>query len=125
MLVIDGVELVLGNKPLKMWELECDHTVRSQKVGHPRGKVVEIGDLRHHIVPDDKVGPPALGHELLRERQAEELNNSGYILLARRFGHIGSWLDPDHRHTQRQKVLKEISVVACDFKHLTLRTEAQ
>ena len=106
MLVIDRVELVLVDEPLKMRELERDHTVRRQKMRHPCGEVVEIGDLRQHIVADDEVGPPTLGHESLRELQAEELDKSGNILLARHCGHVGGRLDADHGNTQRQEVLK-------------------
>src|SRR6266446_1030916 len=92
---------------------------------HSRSEVVEIRDLRQHVIANNKICLPALRHESLRKLQAEELNESGYILLARRFGHIDGWLDADHRHTQRQEVLKQISVVASDLKHLTLRTEIQ
>src|SRR5258708_32724271 len=120
MLMIDRVELVLVNKPLKMWELERDHTVRGQKMRHPCGEGVESGDRRQHIVADDEVGPPALGHEFLRELQAEELNKSGYFLLVRHFGHVGGRFDADHGHTQRQEVLKQISVIASNLKNLTL-----
>src|ERR1700730_143273 len=123
MLVIDRVELIPVDESLKMGNLECDHTVRRKQMGHSCGEVVEIRDLRQHIVADDKIGRPTLGHELLRKLRAEELDESGNILLARRFGHIGGWLDTDHRNAQRQKVLKQISVVASDLNYLTLRTK--
>src|SRR6516165_5584977 len=123
MLVIDGVELVLVNKPLKMRELERYHTIWGQQMHHSRSEIVEIGDLRQHIVADDELGPPTLGHELLCELQPEKLDEGRNILLAGGFRHIGRRLDAGHGNTQWQEVLKQISVVACDLKYLALRTK--
>src|SRR5262245_41058181 len=101
MLVIDSIELVLGNEPLKMRELERDYTVRSQQVRHSRGEIIEIGHLRQHVVADDKVSPAALQFKLLCEVQAKEPYESGNILLERRFRHIGGRLDASHRNSHR------------------------
>src|SRR6516162_1041395 len=98
---IDRGELIPVYEPLKMGDLECDHTVRRKQMRHSCGEVVELRDLRQHIVADDEICSPTLGHELLRKLQAEKLDESGNILLARRFGHIGRWLDADHRNAQR------------------------
>ena len=46
MLMIDCVELVLANQPLKMRKLQGDHSVRSQQMGHASRKVVEVRNLR-------------------------------------------------------------------------------
>src|ERR1700738_3768990 len=99
MLVIDGVELVLVNEPLKMGELERDHTIRSQQMHHSRSEIVEIGDLGEHIVANDEVCPPTLGHELLCELPAEKLDEGRNILLARGFCHIGGRLNASHGNT--------------------------
>ena len=56
--------------------------------------------------------------------QAEKLNES-WNTLARGFGHIGGRLDADHRDTHGQEMLKQISVVACNLKHLALRTKTK
>src|SRR5262245_10850420 len=105
MLVIDRVELVFVDKPLKMWELERDHTVRGEKMRHPCGEVVEIGDLRQHIVAYDEVGPPTLGLKALGALRAEKLNESWNTFLARGFGDIGGRLDADHRDAHGQEML--------------------
>src|SRR5262245_28249844 len=123
MLVIDCVELILVDEPLKMGDLECDYTVRRKQMRHSCGEVVEIRDLRQHIVADNEVCPPTLRHELLGKLQVEKLDESGNILLARRFGYISGWLDSNHRNAQRYEMLKQISVVASDLDHLTLRTK--
>src|SRR5262245_23895504 len=55
MLMIDRVELVVLDQSFEMRELERDDSVRSQQVGHSRRKVIEIRNLRQHIVADDKI----------------------------------------------------------------------
>ena len=61
--------------------------------------------------------------ETLRELQAEEFDKRRNIFLLRHCCDVGGRFDADHGNAQRQKVLKQISVVACDLIHLTLRTE--
>ena len=90
---------------------------------HPRGEVVEVGDLRQDIVSDDEVGRPPFGYELLRKPQAEEVDKRRNILLLRHCCNVGGRFDADHGNAQRQKVLKQVSVVACDLIHPTCRTE--
>ena len=92
---------------------------------HSRGEIVEVGDLRQHIVADDEVGRLTLGHQALRELQAEEFDQRRNILLARHFGDIGGRLDADDGNTQRQKMLKQISVVARDLEDLAFRAETK
>ena len=113
--MIDRVELVFVDQPLKVGKLERNHAVRSKKMRHPRGEVIEVGDLRQHIVADDEVGRPPFGYESLRKPQAKEFDKCRNILLARHCGNIGGWFDAGHGNAQRQKVLKQISVVARDF----------
>src|SRR5271163_4258737 len=123
--MIDGIKLVLIDQSLKMGKLERDYTVRSQKMCHPSGEVIEIWNLCQHIVADDKVGAAALGYQSSRELQAEELNQSGNIFLARDCGHIGGGLNADDGDAERQKVLKQVSVVAGDLKHLAARIKSK
>src|SRR5215472_1233308 len=125
MLVINGVELVLVNEPLKVGELERDHTIRGQQMHHSCSEIVEIRDLRQHVVTNDEVGSLTLGHELLCELQAEKLDNSRNILPPRGFRHIGGRLNANYGNTQWQEVLKQITVVACDLEYLALRTKIE
>src|SRR5262249_40459533 len=67
MLVIDRVELVPVNEPLKMGELERDHTIWGQHMHHSCGKIIEISDLRRNIVTNNEIGLHTLRHELLCE----------------------------------------------------------
>ena len=123
MLVIDRVELVFVDQPLEVGKLERNHPVWSQKMRHSRGEVVEVRDLRQDIVADDEIGLPPLGCESLRELQAEEFNKGRNIFLLRDCGYVGGRFDADYRNAQRQKVLKQVSVVARNLIHPTRRIE--
>src|ERR1700756_5143450 len=100
-----------------MGKLERYDSVRLQKICHPSGEVIEIWNLCQHIVADNEVGAVAFSYKSSRELQAEELNQSGNILLARDCSHIGGGLNADNGDTERQKVLKQVSVVTGDLKH--------
>ena len=56
MLVVDGVELVLVDQPLEMRELERDHALGLQQTRDAGDEVVEVGNLRQHVVADDEIG---------------------------------------------------------------------
>ena len=96
--MIDRVELVLVDEPLEMRKLERDHTVRRQKMRHPCGEVVEIGDLRQHIVADDEIGPPALETtSVCASFRPKNSTSVGIFLLLRHFGHVGGRFDAESR----------------------------
>src|SRR5262249_26253953 len=120
MFVIDRIELIFVDEPLKMGDLERNDAVWRKQMRHSCGEVVEIRDLRQYIVGDNQICSPTLRYELLRKLRAEERDESRNILLACRFRNISGRLDADHRNIQRQEVLKQISIVARDLKHLTL-----
>ena len=125
MLVINRVELVLVNKPFKMRKLECDHPVRRKKMRHPRGKVVEIGDLRQNVIANNEIGLPPFGFQALRKLQAEEFNERWNIFLARNFSDISRWLDARNGDAKWEKMLKQISIVACNFENLAICAETK
>src|SRR6516164_8560897 len=123
MFVVDRIELIFIDKMLKVWEFERDHSVRGQQNFHSLRKVIEIRDLRQHVVTDDQVGPLPPGNQTLREFHSEKFYQRWNVLLARNFGAIASRFYASHGNTQRKEVLKEISIVARNLEHLTLRTE--
>src|ERR1700724_536339 len=94
MLVIDGVELVLVDELLEMRKFERDHALRHQQMRHAGDKVVEVWHLCQHVVADDEVSVLAFRRKLLREAEAEELDECWNILLPRHFGDIDSRLNP-------------------------------
>ena len=59
--MIDRVKLVLLNEPLQMRELKCSHTHWSEQMGNSCGEVIEVGDLREYVIPDDQISPLSFG----------------------------------------------------------------
>src|ERR1700724_350704 len=117
MLVVDGIELVAVNEPLKVRKLQCDHAVGRQQVRHFCGEIVEIRHLRQNVVADNQSCMLTLGDKLLRKLQAEELDQGGNALPAGGLGHVGGRFDARHRHAERQEMLQQISIVACDLEY--------
>src|SRR5882724_2670754 len=99
MLVIDGVELILVDKLLKMWELQRDHSMRSQQVCHAGRKIIEVRHLCQHIVADDEIGSLAFGYEFFRKSKTEKFNQGGNIFPSGYIGYIGRRFNTLHRHT--------------------------
>src|SRR5262249_13841371 len=82
MLVVNGIELIVFDEPLKVRKLQSDHAVGGQQVRHSGGEIIEIRHLCQNVVADHQVCAPSLGDKLLREPQAEELDQGGNSLLA-------------------------------------------
>ena len=123
--MVDCVKLVLVDQPLEMRKLECNYPVRRKQMRHACGEVVEIGDLRQNIIANNKIGPPPLGLQALSEFQAKKFDQCRNIFLTRNFGDISGWLDAGNRDTKWQKMLKQISIVACNFKNPTICAETE
>ena len=104
MLMIDRVKLVLLDQALNMRKLERDHTVRGKQVRHPCSEVVEIGNLRQHVVADDEIGLPPLGDEALaRGLKPKNSTSVGIFFCTRRFCNVGSRLDANDRNINGRK----------------------
>ena len=100
-LMVDGIELVFLDQPLKMGKLECNHAIRRQQDLHTRNKIVEVRDLRQHIVADDEVSAAALHHQPLREGRTKELDKSRDAFRASYFSHIfASTWGPGRRYAE-------------------------
>ena len=123
--MVDGVELVLGDQPLEVRELERDHALGREQARHAGDEVVEVGHLGEHVVADDQVGLPALGAQRLGERDAEELDPGRDALGERDLGHVGGGLDAEHGHAERQEMLQQIAVVARQLDHQAVRPEPE
>ena len=55
---------------------------------------------------------PAFGDELRGEPRPEKVHPGRNALVDRHLGDVGCRLDPEHGNAERQKVLKQVSVVA-------------
>ena len=60
------------------------------------------------------------GDQTLRELQAEEFDKRRNIFLLCHSSNVSGRLDAGHGNAQRQKVLKQVSVITGDLVHPTL-----
>ena len=111
-LVVDGIELVFSQQPLKMRHLDGDDAFRRQEMRHAGDEVVEFRHLCQHIIGNDQIGVPAIGHHLPRSFGAEEGDERRNACLSRGLRHIGSRLDAENRHAEGNEMLQQIAVIA-------------
>ena len=100
-----------------MGKLKRSHTVSFQQTMDPSDKVVDVRDMRKHVVRDDEISPPLLGHKLLRELRSKEANVGRYPLFLSEPGDICSRLDSQHWDSERSEVLQEVAVVASNLHY--------
>ena len=55
-LVVDGVELVLGDQAQEVRELQRRHTVRFQDRRNAFDEIVQCGHVSQHVIGDDQIG---------------------------------------------------------------------
>ena len=79
--MIDRVELVLFDEPFEVRKLERDHAVGSQQICHSRCEVVQVGNLRQHVVTDDEIGTAAVSYEAFRQTQSKEIDQSRHVFF--------------------------------------------
>ena len=72
MLVVDRVELVLGDEPHEMRKLDRRDAPRREQGGDAGDEGIDVGHLRQHIVGDDEVGGLAGGAQTPPGRLVEE-----------------------------------------------------
>ena len=75
MLVVDGVELdVLDHRP-NPGIFDGDETVVGNKSRKSADEVVQVGDVRHHVVGDDDICRSVIVTDLFCEFLPEEIDN--------------------------------------------------
>ncbi len=92
----------------------------------PAHEVVEVGNVREHVVGDDQVGGRAPRDEVARRVSTPKNAHLGRD--ARRLGdlgHVGRRLDTEHRDARGDEVLQQVAVVARDLDDEALRPEAE
>ena len=115
MLVVDRIELVLVDQALKMRHLDGDHAFRRQEMRHAGDEIVELRHLRQHVVGDDQIGMPALGHDLSSQSLAEEGVERRDAAFRRLFRDIGGGLDAEDRHAEADEMLEQVTVIAAEL----------
>ena len=124
-LVVDGVKLVFRDQALKMRHLDGDDALRRQQVRHAGDEVVELRHLCQHIVGDDQIGVPPVGHHFSRGFGIEEGDECRNACLSRGFRHIGSGFDAKNRHAEFNEMLQQITVIAAQFDDEAIRSKSE
>ena len=62
-LVIDRIELDLGDHPQQMRKLEGRHPLGIEDRGKPRDEIVDLRHMRKHVISGSEVGGMALARE--------------------------------------------------------------
>src|SRR5262245_4032581 len=117
MLVIDSVELVFGHQPLKVRKLQRDGACRLEQLPHASDEIIDVGNLRQHIVGHDQVRLLAFGRKLKGKPLAEEVDPCRYPLLDSNLGDIGGGLDAEDRNAEWQEMLQQVAVVAGELDY--------
>ncbi len=60
MLVVDGVELVVLDQPQQVGKLQSQNTVGLQQNLQPFDEIVQVRNLRQHVVAEDQISAAAL-----------------------------------------------------------------
>ena len=114
-----------GRSAAQDGELEGDHAIWRKQMGHARGKIIEIRDLRQYVIANNKISLPPFRFQTLGEFQAKEFNEGWNIFLSRNFGDISGRLDTRNGDAQWEEMLKQISIIACNFENLTVCVEIE
>ena len=117
-LVVDRVELVLGDQPKQVRHLDRDDPLGLQEDLQALDEVEQPGHVREHVVARDEVGFDTACAEPLCGLGAEEGHLRGNPLGDGRLRDVGGRLDTQDRHAVRQEVLQQVAVVARDLDDL-------
>src|ERR1700740_613188 len=117
MLVVNGIELIVVDQPLQVRKFQRDNALWRQEVRESSGEIVQVGYLSENVIADDKICSTALGDETLRQVKVEEFNKRRNVPLSRSCRDVDCRLNTGHGDAERQKVLKQIAVVARNLEN--------
>jgi len=122
-LVVDRVPLVLVDQPHQVRELHRDHAAGLQQRPHAGDEVVQVGDVREHVVAEQQVGRRVPGHGA-RGLDAEELDQRCDPLLLGHLRDVRGRLDAEHRDLALVEELQQVAVVGGDLDDAAVRASA-
>ena len=111
MLVVDRVELELLDQSDEMRHLDRRHPVRCEHDLDARDEVVQLRNLREHVVRDDEVGAATFRHERGGELRVEEVDDRLDACWRGRIGDVRGGIDAERGNAPRDEVLKQVAVV--------------
>ena len=117
-LVVDRVELVFRHQARQMRKLHCDHAPRRKQHFDAADEVVDVGNVRQHVVAEEDICTSMLGSDFGRGLAPEESHDGRNTLVDRAPGHVRRRFDAQHRHTAGDEMLQQVAIVAGDLHHL-------
>ena len=123
--MVDGIELVLGEQPHQVRELERGHTIRLQQDGESGDEVVDVRHMREHVVGGREVGGESLRHQFPRQLDAEEALDDLDAFLACRARGAGRRFDAGAGDAALHHILQQVAVVGRDLDHVACGTETE
>ena len=121
MLVVNRIELVLLHESIQMRKLHRDRAALAEQYLHARHEIIEIRNVREHIVAEQQVRLAVLGRDLTSGLLAEEFDYRTNPFSLGDERDVRRGLDAEHGYVARDEVLEQIAVVARDLHHATLR----
>src|ERR1700722_15038902 len=109
MLVINCVKFISLDQTEEMREFQSENSICVQENLQSLDKIIQVRNLRQHVVSEHQVRSAAFRDQFLRKLYAEEPRHRGDTLFNRRFVEIGGRLDTQHRHLTLYQVLKQIT----------------
>src|SRR6185503_7556056 len=119
MLVVNRVELIFVHEPHQMRELHGNHSRALQQHLQACDKVVDVGYMCEDIISEQQIGLFSLRDKLTGGFYTEEFNERRNSFALRHCSNIGSGLNTKNRNTPLNKVLEEVSIIACDLHYVT------
>ena len=125
MLVIHGIELVVGQQLQQVRELEGRHTSRLEQQCEAGDEIIDVRHMRQHVVRSHQIDLPAfsdqLGRHLPTEESFDDINTLGAGSGRRACGR----LHPKTGYVSLLNVLQQVAVVGCDFCHQAVTIQAE
>ena len=123
-LVVDRVELVVGQEPEQVRHLDREEAVVGEQDREATDEVVDVGHLGQDVIADEQVGAASGGRELPREGSPEEPCDRRDALALGNPGDVQRRLDPKCWDSARNEVAEEIAIVASHLDDKALRGQA-
>ena len=123
--VVDGVEFGVIKEIAGIGRLAHHYPVVLHQSSESSHETVEVGDVGKDVVGMDDVGAPALTGQAFGDCHPEELvERRDASLLLGDACDVGGWFDAQDGHTQFLVPAQQVAVVAGDFDHQALRSQA-
>ena len=116
--MVDRVELELLDQPDEVRHLDRDDAVRGEHELDAGDEVVELRDLREHVVRDDEVGAAPFRHERGGQPRVEEVDDRLDAPRAcRRSTTFAAGSTPSAGIPACHEVLEQVAVVRGELEH--------